>query len=65
MMSKSPMGMSSRPARAPAQMSATRAPMPMAPTKRAMPMAPSRGMYAKGGMVDGCCTKGKTKGKMY
>lgn len=21
--------------------------------------------YAKGGMVDGCCTKGKTKGRMY
>lgn len=21
--------------------------------------------FAKGGMVDGCCTKGKTKGKMY
>lgn len=32
---------------------------------RAGAAAPPTARLAKGGMVDGCCMKGKTKGKMY
>lgn len=55
------------PSRAPARAPARSAPMPVRPAGRATAMMKKGGdvkKYAKGGSVDGCAQRGKTKGTM-